>query len=197
MENFKIVCGIIASLISALSYLPYRKDIFIGKTQPHSYTWLIWVILQITAVIAMLHNGAGIGALPLIIGTVFCLYIFILSLKYGTKNITIFDTICLIGAFGTIGVYIFMHDPALSVILICVIDFVGFLPTLRKAYAEPHSETISMFSTGVISGTLTIIAISNYSIVTTLFPAYIVFASGLCTILLYIRRKQIADKSLS
>ena len=188
-ETIKTTCGIIATIISAVAFFPYLKDIFRRKTQPHSYTWLIWTILQITGVIAMFNNGAGLGALALAVGAVFCLYVFILSLKYGTKNITAFDTVCLIGALAAIGVYAFLHNPTLSVILITVIDFVGFLPTLRKAYAEPYSETLSLFTLGVIWSSFNLVAIFSYTIVTTLYPAFILFANALCAILLWSRRK--------
>ncbi|HTB31176.1 MAG TPA: hypothetical protein VK808_04070, partial [Bacteroidia bacterium] len=139
IETIKFICGIIATLIGTGSFYPYLRDVFKRKTQPHTYTWLIWAILQVTGVMAMFNNGAGIGALSLTVGAFFCAYIFILSLKYGTKNITTFDTLCLIGALAATAVYVFMHNPVLSVILITIIDLVGFLPTMRKAYSEPHS----------------------------------------------------------
>jgi len=191
IETFKTACGIIATIISVISFFPYLKDIFKKKTRPHSYTWLIWTILQVTGVVTMFNNGAGIGSLALTVGAFFCGYIFILSLKYGTKNITVFDTVCLLGALAAIGVYAFLHDAVLSVILITIIDFAGFLPTLRKAYAEPYSETLSLFVLGVLWSTFNIIAISTYSITTTLYPSCILVANAICCSLLWARRRQI------
>lgn len=188
-ETIKYTCGITATVISVIAFFPYLRDIFRKKTQPHSYTWLIWTILQVTGVVAMFNNGAGIGALALTVGAVFCGYIFILSLKYGTKNITLFDIICLIGALTAIAVYLFLHNPVLSVILITVTDFVGFLPTLRKAYAEPYSETLSLYVLGVVWSAFNIIAIATYSITTTLYPSCILFANMICCCMLWIRRK--------
>ena len=188
-DTIKTACGIIATTISVISFFPYLKDIFRKKTHPQSYTWLIWTILQVTGVVAMFNNGAGIGALALTVGAFFCAFIFLLSLKYGTKNITTFDTACLIGALAAIAVYAFLHNPVLSVILITIIDFVGFLPTLRKAYSEPYSETLSLFVLGVIWSTFNIVAISTYSITTTLYPSCILFANMVCCCVLWARRK--------
>ncbi|HWY98863.1 MAG TPA: hypothetical protein VNY36_07255, partial [Bacteroidia bacterium] len=70
--DYKTVCGIIASLIGTGCFIPYIKDIYKKKTKPHIYTWLIWTILQVTGVIAMLKNGAGIGVLALGTGSVLC-----------------------------------------------------------------------------------------------------------------------------
>jgi len=188
-EIIKPACGIIATIVSIIGFIPYLKDIFRRKTQPHSYTWLIWTILQVTGVVVMFNSGAGMGALPLAVGVGFCIYIFILSLKYGTKNITVFDTVCLAGALAAIVVYVFLHDAVLSVILVTIIDFVGFLPTLRKAYSEPYSETLSLFAIGIITGIFSIAAIPSYSIATTLYPAFIMFANVFCVSLLWIRRR--------
>lgn len=191
-ETVKFTCGIIATTISTLSFFPYLRDIFLKKTQPHSYTWLIWTILQVTGVVAMFNTGAGIGTLALAVGAMFCGFIFLLSLKYGTKNITPFDTICLIGCLASIAVYLFLRNAFIAVILITVIDFAGFLPTLRKAYIEPYSETISLFILGIVWSAFNIVAIATYSVTTTLYPACILFANAVCCCMLWIRRKNMA-----
>jgi len=190
--TIKTSCGIIATIISAIGFIPYLKDLFKKKTQPHSYTWLIWTILQIIAVVAMFNNGAGIGVLALAVGAVLCGYVFILSLRYGTKNITIFDTICLIGALAAIIIYAFLHNAFLSIILITIIDFMGFLPTLRKSYVEPHTETISMYALGVVWSSFNLVAISTYSVVTILYPSCILFANFICCCTLWLRRRTLA-----
>jgi hypothetical protein len=138
----------------------------------------------------MFKTGAGIGVLALTVGAFVCGYVFILSLKYGTKNITTFDTLCLIGALTSTVVYAFLHDPVLSVILLTITDFIGFLPTLRKAYREPYSETLSLYVLGVVWSSFNMAAILTYSITTSLYPACILVANAICACVLWIRRKQ-------
>jgi len=188
--DFKTVCGITASLIGTGCFVPYIRDIFKKKTTPHIYTWIIWTILQVTGVVAMFKNGAGIGVLALATGSVLCAYTAILCLKYGTKNINSFDLFCLLGALASIVVYILMKDPLLSIFLISAIDFVGFLPTLRKSYLEPYSETITMFAFFSISGLFTMLALKEYTIVTSLYPLTLIGINIIATVVLYIRRKQ-------
>jgi hypothetical protein len=189
MMEIKTFFAIIASVIGVGSFIPYILDTFKKKTQPHLYTWLIWTILQVTGVIAMYANGAGIGALALTIGAFFCAFLCIISIKYGTKNITKFDTFCLIGGLVATGVYVFLHQPLLSVILISVIDFLGFLPALRKTYLEPHTETLSLYALFVISGTFSVLALSTYSLITMLYPLTLVAINTIATIVIWIRRK--------
>ena len=115
-----------------------------------------------------------------------------LSLKYGTKSITAFDTVCLIGALGAIVIYAFLHRPLLSVILISVIDFTGFLPTLRKAYHEPYSETLSMYILFVLSGIFSVMALAHYSLVTTFYPLTLIIINTIGTGMIWWRRKTAA-----
>lgn len=193
--DLKTASGIIASLIGMGCFVPYIRDIFKRKTTPHIYTWLIWTILQIVGVIAMLRNGAGIGVLALATGSVICGYVSFLCLKYGTKNINTFDLLCLLGALVSIVVYVVMKDPLFSIILISAIDFVGSLPTLRKAYVEPYSETVSMFAIFSISGVFTMLALSNYTVVTSLYPLTLIGINVILTIIITIRRKSLPNPS--
>jgi len=186
--ELKTTFAIVATIIGVPSFIPYILDTFKRKTQPHVYTWLIWTILQATGVIAMYNNGAGIGILALAIGTFFCAFICIISFKYGTKNITPFDTMCLVGALISIGVYVFLHQPLLSVILVSAIDFMGFLPTLRKSWAEPHTETVSMYAFFLVSGLFSILALKDYSAITLLYPLTLIAINSISTVVIIIRR---------
>ena len=189
--DYKTICAYTACAIGSACFIPYIRDIYKKKTKPHIYTWLIWTILQVTGVVAMYNSGAGIGILALATGSVLCAYTCILSLKYGTKNITTFDTLCLIGALVSIAVYIFLKQPLLSIILISAIDFVGFLPTLRKAYIEPYSETLAMFAFFALSGTFTMLALHDYSFTTILYPLTLIGINIIATLVIWIRRKNI------
>jgi hypothetical protein len=188
--SYKTICGIISAALNIACFIPYLRDTYKKTTKPHIYTWLIWTILQVTGTIAMYNSGAGMGTLSLAIGAVFCAYVCLLSLKLGTKNITTFDTICLIGALGATAIYIFLKDPLLSIILISIIDFTGFLPTLRKAYAEPYSETLAMFALFAFSGVFSVAAIASYSLVTLLYPLTLIAINILATVVIYMKRKR-------
>ena len=190
MITIKIIIGLVASIVGIFCFVPYFRDIFLHKTKPHIYTWLIWSLLQGTSVFIMFYGGAGIGVLPFVIGTILCGSIFILSFKYGTKNITLFDTICLIGALVALIFYIFLHDPVSSIILVSVIDFIGFIPTFRKSYAEPKTETSSTYLISAISSALAIVALLNYSLVTMLYPATLILTDMVCWLIIVLRRNE-------
>ena len=186
--SLKFIFGLLSSVIAIVSFLPYIKDIFSKRTKPHIYSWLVWSILQTTGVIAAFVGGAQYGMLGLATGALFCIFIFFLSIRYGTKNITRFDTICLIGALLAIFLWILQKNPLFSVILITLIDFMGFIPTYRKGYIDPRSETASLYLLSAISNLCGLLAIGNYTIITTLYIASLVVTNIVFVLILLTRR---------
>jgi hypothetical protein len=188
--DVKLLFGIASTIVAILTFVPYLRDIFKNKTKPHAYSWLVWTILQIVGVSAAFKQGAGYGAWGLTIGAIFCLIIFLLSLKYGTKNIKKFDKFCLIGAILAIALYLFLADPLLAVIVVALIDLVGFLPTMRKGYEEPSTETPSAYALAAFANLLSLIAIQNYTMVTVLYVASLLLTNSVMVAIILIPRQK-------
>jgi len=189
--NIKIIFATLSSFAAIFGIIPYVIDIFKGKTKPHSYSWLIWAILQIIGAVSMFSIGAGWGALSVGVGAVLCSFIFILSLKYGTHNIKIFDTICLIGALIAIVVYFFLHNPVLAVLIVALVDLLGSLPTLRKAYEEPETETASTYMFSFFSTVLALLALSIFTFENSLYLISITITNALSVIIILYRRREL------
>jgi hypothetical protein len=189
MPNLQIISAGLASMFSIACFLPYVRDILRLTTKPHSYTWLIWTILQSIAVAGMWSEGAGIAVIPLIIGASLCALTFLLSLKYGTTDIKPFDTFCLVGALLALAVYLFLHDPLLSVILVTLIDFSAFLPTLRKTFVAPGTETASTHLMSGISNAFAIGALASFNPTTLIYLPAIMTMDLILGFLVLLRKK--------
>lgn len=192
----KLILAVAASVVGNVTFIPYLVDIFRLKTTPHSYSWLVWTILQVTGALAMFASGAGgAGVLYLSIGAGLCALVFLLSLRYGTKNITGFDTGCLVGALCATTVWFFLREPLLSVVLVALIDVVAFLPTFRKTYAAPWSETLSMYFLSSIAQLLSLAALSAYTLSTTLYLVSLATTNAVFIAMVLVRRGRISEKS--
>ena len=113
--DIKLFFGILSLIGSIVCFVPYIIDIFKKKTKPHIYTWLIWTIIQTIGVITQIRDGAGYGSLGLAVGTIFVFFIFLLSIKHGTKNISNFDALCLILAAITLLIYVGIKIPTIPI----------------------------------------------------------------------------------
>jgi hypothetical protein len=188
--EFKLFFGIVSSIVAIVCFIPYLRDIFRKQTQPHAYSWLIWTILQTVGVAAQIKDGAGYGAWALAVGAVFCFAIFILSLKYGTKNVTKFDGACLFASLIAILFYVTLENPLWAIISVVIVDFVGFLPTFRKGWEEPTTETPSTFGLSAFANILSLIALQNYTITTVLYIASLLVANSSFVIMILFRKNQ-------
>ena len=98
MLSWKIALGILATIIAFISYIPYFRNIYLRKTKPHAFTWLIWGLLTAIAFFSQLLYGGGARSWVTGATAVLSLTIFLLALKYGEKNITKSDWWSLLGA---------------------------------------------------------------------------------------------------
>jgi len=192
MLNIKITVGIISAIIGSLAFIPYLRDTFSLKTKPHAYTWLIFTITQGTAVTGILYGQGGWGGLNLIIGTLLVFSVFLFSLKYGTKNITKSDTIILILSILAILVWWQLHQPAYAVLMVTFIDFLGYLPSFRKSFREPWSETLISWAAFAASDIFALMALKEYNILTVTYLLMIASVNTVFFIFCLSRRSFVA-----
>ncbi|HSR01223.1 MAG TPA: hypothetical protein VLM20_00330 [Methylophilaceae bacterium] len=84
-----------------------------------------------------------------------------------------------------------LEDPLWTVLVLTVVDSVGFIPTVRKVYHAPYSEPLSFITLFFIRNILVILALEHYSVTTILFPAVIALDCLLLMALLTTRRRKI------
>ncbi|MEK7648642.1 MAG: hypothetical protein AAB400_01855 [Patescibacteria group bacterium] len=184
----KLVFALAATAINTITFLPYIRDMVYGTTRPHTYTFLIWMITQGTAVVGLWYGGGGLGALNLTVGLLFIFGVFLFSLFHGTKNITRSDTIVLVGALAAIGVWWQLHNPVLSVIMVTVIDVLGYIPTYRKTFESPRSETAISWAGAAIGNVLALGALSSYNFMTMSYLIVLSLANIIVALICIIRR---------
>jgi inorganic pyrophosphatase len=163
---FSIVCGLSA-------FIPYLFDTFKLKTKPHIYTWIIWALTQGTATFAIFYGGGRLGGVELAIGVILQIVVIIFSLKYGTKDITKSDAFVLVIALLAILVWWQLKQPILSVVLVSAIDVFGYIPTFRKSYKDPWSETLATWILFAMSDIFAVLALSKYNFLTVTYLATI------------------------
>jgi hypothetical protein len=179
----KEVFAIIAVLLAIAGNVPYVIDILKGRVQPHAYTWFVWTVVSGIVFFGQLAKGAGIGALPTAASEIFTLVIFLLSLKYGFKRITAPDTFFLLLALGGIVPWALTNDPTVSVIIAVGIDVTAFVPTLRKGWREPKTETPILYGMNAARHILALFSMQAYNVATTLHSIAMIVTNSLMTLL--------------
>ncbi len=185
----KETIAVVAVLLAIVGNVPYLRDIIKNKVQPHPYTWLVWSVVSCIVFFGQVAGGAGIGALPTAASEIFTVIIFFFSLRYGFKNIRRIDTYFLILALLGIIPWILTDDPTISVVIAVGIDFVAFIPTLRKTWNFPKTETPLLYSMNVLRHILMLFSLQAYNIATMLHSIVMITTNTLMTVLITMRRK--------
>ncbi len=188
--EYNLFLIVLATLIALYSYIPYFRDIFAGKTKPHAFSWFIWGLLTSIAFVAQIVDKAGIGALITGFTALLSFLIFLAALKNKT-NIILSDWLSLTGAGISLLVWYLTKNPLSSVIIITLIDALGFMPTFRKSFNKPNEETLQTYFLSGLKWILAIIVLEKYSVITVLYPLYLVIINSVFVVMVFIRRKQL------
>lgn len=185
MREILVVVGIALTFIG---YIPYIQDTIKDKTHPHVYTWFSWSLLSFLIFALQIADGAGIGAYITLTSGMATSIIFLLGLRQANKNITFTDTIVFAGVIvGTLA-WLLADKPLTSTVLLVSIDVAAFIPTIRKSWKTPRSETLVSYLVNIARHGLGVITLKQFTPITVLFPGTWTIVNLLFVCMLCIRR---------
>jgi hypothetical protein len=191
VETFKQILSVIAVVLTFIAYVPYYRDILRHKTHPHVYSWSLWGLLTVLIVALQIKGGAGPATYVTAAAGVMCMGVVFLSFKHGKRDITKSDTMVAILSLIAMGFWLVANQPVVSIILVVIADMLAFVPTVRKSWNKPHTETLSLYVTNTLRFSLALIAVKQYTILSSLWLAAWVVGNGLFSVLLVARRKKV------
>lgn len=183
--------GLLATALTVVAYVPYIKVIRAGQVKPHFFSWLIWSLTTSIVFVAQLAAEGGAGAWPTAMSALTTLYVawLALVLRSDFSNTTT-DWCFLLAALLSLPVWFVTDDPLWSVVILTVVDALGFGPTLRKAWNKPHEESMQFYLLFAVRSMLSVGALESRTLTTALFPAAMVLACVLVCAMLWWRRRR-------
>jgi hypothetical protein len=170
-QTIKIIASVLATFIALIAYIPYLIYMFRGKNQPHLYTWIS--IFLVTAVVAYIQvvGGAGVGAIPVILGVGVDAIILFYCFRYGTNDVVLLDKICLaISIAGVLTYAVLNNKPVISLAIVTLAEVISFIPTFRKTRNDPYSESLPSYFLIMFKLLLILVALQTYNILTVSYP---------------------------
>lgn len=195
MPEIQIAFGIVGVFLTFVGYIPYIRHILKGKTRPHIYSWFLWGFVTTIAFALQMSDKAGAGAFVTLAAALMCLVVFLLGLfVHGQKDIARIDTVFLVFALFALLLWLFAKQPIVSSILTSTIDILGFLPTIRKSWKSPYSETASFYFLNTLRFSLSLLALQRFTLLTASYPIVWLLGNGLFALMLLMRRKQLGGE---
>ncbi|MDP9249098.1 MAG: hypothetical protein M3M85_01120 [bacterium] len=185
-----IFIGVAANLVGSFWYL---REIIRGQTRPNLVSWVIWTLPPFIGVFLMLKAGAGLsfwGALAA--GVTSLLVVAIALLKNnGYWKLNRFDLVCGAIALTSLLIYLLTYNLAVSILFAVMADSLAYIPTIRKSWKFPETESSSTYWGGTVNNAIALLIITNWSFAIYSFSVGLIIMN--LTVIFCIYRKKLLN----
>jgi len=200
MSMDHIDAATLAIVITVAIFTPYLIGIWRGTLRPHVISWVIWGLTTLLVGGGQWLAGAGVGAAPILLSGILSSVVAglaILLRRRGSLDagVTRFDGWCLGIVLACIPLWLATSEERWSILVLTAIDLIGFAPTVRMAWRNPHAESAMLFAAFALRNAVALAAVESAHLSTVIFPVVIGIASAGMVALILIRRAMIAKSS--
>ena len=180
-----------SAVISIAGSVAYIRDTISGKTKPNRVTWSMWALAPLIGTAAALYAEADIWATSRIFLAGFLPLIVFSASFVNPKSywkLTTFDLLC--GACSVLALllWIGIDSPRLAILFAALGDGFAAVPTIRKAWKNPETETGLTYLAGFIAVVLIIPSIPKWDIENSAFQIYLLIANSFLLFSVYRKR---------
>lgn len=190
--HWLVVLSVVIGIAGVSAYI---RDTLRGKSKPNRVTWGMWALSPLIGTAAAISAHADIWATTRIFLAGFLpLLVFLTSFvnKKSYWKLTLFDFLCGVCSLLALIVWLVVHSPQVSILIAAIGDGFATLPTIKKAWAHPETETGVTYLAGFISVLLIIPSIPVWNIENAAFQVYLFIADLLLLLMVYRKRLHVA-----
>jgi hypothetical protein len=170
---------------------------FRGRTKPNRATWTIWAVVSI--ILAASYHSSGANdtiwvPLSYVVGPII---VAILSVKYGEGFWNELDMKCLAAAAASLVLWWIFESALVALLLTLFIDFLGYIPTIKKVYDRPRSEGRLAWTLFFVGHLLNLFAIDSFTFGVVVYPLCMFVWEGTIVALIYFRPLVMANPEIT
>ncbi|MBI3342117.1 hypothetical protein HY024_03255 [Candidatus Curtissbacteria bacterium] len=179
--------AIVSAILIVVGDLAYLTQTIKGKNKPNKVTWFFWAFAPLLAFAAQIDQKIFWPSLLTLSSGLVALFIFFASFRNKNANwkITKFDIIC--GGLALLGLILWQITKVgnIAIAFSILADGAAALPTIKKAYLVPETETWFTFFMDTISSIILLLTLKTWNFANTAFSLYLLISCG--TLFLLIR----------
>ncbi|MGA2804144.1 MAG: hypothetical protein ABSF89_07110 [Acidimicrobiales bacterium] len=170
----------IAVVINAGGVTGYIRDTLRGNTFPHRITWFLWGFIPFVTVAVQLRDHVGIQTVMTFsyFATAMAVLVTSFLARRGSWQVTPFDWACGGVCLAAVAVYAATLKGDLAISLLLTAEFFAAVPTVRKSWKAPETETWTVFLAGVVSSSITLLTVRHWTFPTYALSTWIGLQSG-------------------
>ena len=170
-----VYLAVALSLVGAYGYI---RDTLRGDTSPNRVTWSLWGVEGVLAFFVEVQQHVGLAALmTLMLGLVPCAVV-VASFRnrHAVWKLGVFDVVCGAVSVGGLVFWAFVNEPTVALVSFVLADQLAALPTIRKSWLAPNTESPRLFFLGSTNCAITLLTLTRLTTVGVLFPGCILVA---------------------
>ncbi len=177
----------VAAFATLLATFVYVRSMFKGSVKPNRVSWLMWTIAPFIATAAAVSNGVGWAALPVFMSGFSPFIIFTASFfsKKAHWRLASFDYVCGLLSGLALALWYVTKDPNVAIVFAIASDGLASIPTLKKAWNHPETESAWPYMVGVFNSSTSFFASTILTFSVYAFPAYLIFINILLFFFVY------------
>lgn len=189
---------VLSALISIGGASAYIRDTLKGKTKPNRVTWSMWAVAPLLGTAAALSANADVWVtIRIFLAGFMPLLVFAASFvnKKSYWKLTLFDGLSGLCSLTAIIIWAVISSPQFAILFFAIADLFASLPTIRKAWKFPETETGATYVAGFIAVLLILPSIPEWNIENSAFQIYLLIVTSLLVFAVY--RKKILKKTFA
>ncbi|TSA46473.1 hypothetical protein D4R52_00495 [bacterium] len=187
MIHYLVLLGVAVNFYGTAVYI---RDIIRGQTKPNLVSWVLWAVAPLIASAAAFSSGIRWAVLPTFsvgFGPVLVILTVLLK-RNGVWRPTKFDYVCGGSSVIALILWIITKQPYIAIAFSVIGDGLAALPTLKKAWQFPATESGITYVAALFNMLTTIAALQIYNFSELAFPIYNVAINIAISFAIYRRR---------
>lgn len=179
----------VAAALALYGVYDYVRATLRGETQPNRVSWGLWGVAGVLAFVVEVQQHVGLAAVMTLMFGVVPLIVVVVSFAnpHSVWRVGPFDAAC--GAVSVVGIIFWavVHEPTVAIVSFIAADQVAALPTVRKSWLAPETESPKVFVTGAVNCLITLMTLRHFTTEGAVFPGAILVCDTVISVLVLTR----------
>jgi hypothetical protein len=166
-------------LLGSASYFVGFWQMIKGQYRPSTFSRIIWTLLAVNGFFGVYLSGGSTSSI--LLASIYLVGSIIICITSFWRGVNIFgktEYVCLLLLAISFFIWLFFNAPFVNLVLSLIANLVGGIPTYKKVWLDPKSESVGFWSLFFFASLLSVFATESYSLRSIIFPVFFTLFDG-------------------
>jgi hypothetical protein len=178
---------LLSGIIQLFGSLAYVRDTLTGESQPNRISFFFWSLAPGISTAAALSEGVKWAVLPVFLAGFFPFLVFVASFfnRKAYWKLGAFDWACGFLSLAALILWQITKNAGVAIFFAILSDAAAAIPTIRKSWVDPESETPTIYVTSNFSALASFFVVQEVSFAEIAFPIYLLLINAVILTAIY------------